>query len=589
MASLEAGWSEGAELHRRVDRHKWCVTRSDLAAFRRLVRKAVSTGEIRPTALDDFDPADRTIGPNLYTVNEQLVKPTTAAAGGMSWALMLHPEGLTCDLFVTHAWQEGVYELIDRVLYSWPRGARHAYICVLANPQNLDIGGLIGEPRESPFARSLAIAKWMLVVPNQRGSIYQRMWCAYEAYLAYTADKTILVARVPCSRQAMLLAAVYVSAAVLIGLAVGWLRAHVIRAGLTRAENVAFYPAVILPYMGSAIFSSRWLPGVRRACHYCGAAWFGYFFATSWMRNDHFSFVEEADAIRMRATLLAGVCYFVIAEVDTMRSTLAYAESCQLRQGYSGSIMDASCAVQRDADYILREIGGKAGEVDHAIQVLIRAGLWSRSMRMASAVGVDLKDASHINFATPCTMWAVQLMLDSMLISMADRWNKSLGFANFALQALWVAVLMWKPPHTRAFGIRAITVLSTVFCSLATTIHVVVVHVLARAESHAAPLWQAYGALGLAFQLFGVAVLLAGVGHVAQWPLCGRCLAQSLLMAADCSCVRRRQRLRTEGQGGGPPVCEPSPERQGDTGAASGQAPPPKPSVSDACAEEIAL
>jgi hypothetical protein len=40
----------------------------------------------------------------MYTITDQFIKPTTHAAGGMSWALMLHPEGLQCDLFVSHAW-----------------------------------------------------------------------------------------------------------------------------------------------------------------------------------------------------------------------------------------------------------------------------------------------------------------------------------------------------------------------------------------------------------------------------------------------------------------------------------------------------
>jgi predicted PurR-regulated permease PerM len=39
-------------------------------------------------------------GPSIYTVNEQYIKPITAAAGKMSWALMMHPLGLDCDLFL---------------------------------------------------------------------------------------------------------------------------------------------------------------------------------------------------------------------------------------------------------------------------------------------------------------------------------------------------------------------------------------------------------------------------------------------------------------------------------------------------------
>jgi len=34
-------------------------------------------------------------------VNEQYIKPVTAEAGKMSWALMRNPDGLDCDLFVS--------------------------------------------------------------------------------------------------------------------------------------------------------------------------------------------------------------------------------------------------------------------------------------------------------------------------------------------------------------------------------------------------------------------------------------------------------------------------------------------------------
>jgi len=40
-------------------------------------------------------------------VNEYYVKPVTRAAGGMSYALMKHPEGLLCEVFISHAWAEG--------------------------------------------------------------------------------------------------------------------------------------------------------------------------------------------------------------------------------------------------------------------------------------------------------------------------------------------------------------------------------------------------------------------------------------------------------------------------------------------------
>merc|ERR1712048_794396 len=97
-------------------------TRKDLRYLRKVVQDRVSMG---------------------------LIKPVTLQAGSTSWALMCNKEGLKCDLFVTHGWQEGVYEFIDKVLNSWPSGAQHAYCCMLSNPQNLDVGDLIASPSQS--------------------------------------------------------------------------------------------------------------------------------------------------------------------------------------------------------------------------------------------------------------------------------------------------------------------------------------------------------------------------------------------------------------------------------------------------------
>ena len=68
---------------------------------------------------------------------------------------------------------------------------------MLSNPQNLDIGDLIASPRESPFAQALASASHMLVVPNRKISIYTRVWCDYEAFLAYKGGKVIYTASAP--------------------------------------------------------------------------------------------------------------------------------------------------------------------------------------------------------------------------------------------------------------------------------------------------------------------------------------------------------------------------------------------------------
>ena len=72
------------------------------------------------------------------------------------------------------------------------------YCCLLANPQNLDIGQLLsGPPKESPFAKAMRSASHVLVIPNDKVSIYTRLWCVYEAYLGTCWHKTCLMPTQP--------------------------------------------------------------------------------------------------------------------------------------------------------------------------------------------------------------------------------------------------------------------------------------------------------------------------------------------------------------------------------------------------------
>ena len=159
------------ELHQSVPADRWCVTYWDLTFLRQEVKTALGCGQIQPEP--DVPEA---YGPSIYTVTEQYIKPVTRQAGKMSWALMRNPQGLQCDLFISHAWQEGVFEFLGKVRNSWPRGVKTAWCCMLANPQNLDISSFLQSPTTSPFAIALRAADVMLVVPNRQQSVYTRLW-----------------------------------------------------------------------------------------------------------------------------------------------------------------------------------------------------------------------------------------------------------------------------------------------------------------------------------------------------------------------------------------------------------------------------
>ena len=166
--------------------------------FREQVIDAMRRGDIkgqpdpsRPFYYPQEKFLNRKIGPNMHQVNMGLIKPITLAGDessdfipGLSYSLMMNyaSGGLPCEVFFSHAWDEGVFELLDRAIVAWPPGCKGAYICCLSNPQNLNIGSLIGSRIDcSPFYRILTHApppKWFTMLANTNTPIHSRLWYA---------------------------------------------------------------------------------------------------------------------------------------------------------------------------------------------------------------------------------------------------------------------------------------------------------------------------------------------------------------------------------------------------------------------------
>eukprot|EP00434_Breviolum_minutum_P033673 symbB.v1.2.029797.t1/scaffold3299.1/size59503/2 len=173
------------DLHRRVPPERWCITRAEFDEFVEEVFFCWHANEI-PENPQHPNPLHWNAhhGPNLYDVNTHVVKPRTRAAGGMSYALMKHPNGLDCEVFVSHSWHGGIFHLKRGVNRGWPEmhQRRNLYCCLLANPQNLDLDEFLGgDLTETPFALALQKASHLLVVPNPSVGVYSRLWCVYEA------------------------------------------------------------------------------------------------------------------------------------------------------------------------------------------------------------------------------------------------------------------------------------------------------------------------------------------------------------------------------------------------------------------------
>ncbi|CAK0886213.1 unnamed protein product [Prorocentrum cordatum] len=368
---------DGSRLHNIISAHRWCVTRTDLEQFRRLVRRAVLDGRIKPTETDMFDPTENVIGPCVYSVTDQYIKPVTARAGNPSWALMLHPDGLACDLFITHSWQEGIYELIDKVMYSWPAGKSHAYICFLSNPQNLDIAHLVSSPTDSPFAHALRSATDMMVVPNRKGSIYSRVWCVYEAHLAYTLDKQIFCAASPVhnfwprvvSRLGECFVGLSIGAACCIIL-VFCAFDHLV----VPFRNLCILAMFVTKIRYNMMRKTPSCTACRRSC--CVVVLFAGISLGVVLQMDLMHLVNWAGALLLCAF---GLCM----EADRLWAVIAVREKVSLCLGYTGHVRDARCSVNEDGQRIRAELleGSQELAVDQSVECLIRTGLSTRHLR----------------------------------------------------------------------------------------------------------------------------------------------------------------------------------------------------------------
>jgi len=372
-----------------------------------------------PTQRDRFDATDGIIGPCIHTVNQQLIKPITARAGGMSWALMLHPEGLPCDLFVTHCWREGIYEFIDKVLNSWPGRARHAYCCMLSNPQTSDIANLISSPSTSPFARALRASSYMLVVPNQQCSIYSRIWCAYEAFLAYSDSKPIFTASAPVlglwrevSQVVMTIVGVFIVGVAVAakfeidesGLLAGVdIRTDVLGGGAAALACFLQLPPAVLRASSPVTRSMAYVSGAISAVY---MSLTGRIAAEMCARNGLFG--NFTSRCLIDAFLGVGLCIgSATMEADRLWLIRAQQEASQLLTGYTGRLRDASASKEEDKEKILEELiaSGMENDVDSAIQVLLHSGVSSPMLRTAVANAGNLEQASSWNLSMVVVKW----------------------------------------------------------------------------------------------------------------------------------------------------------------------------------------
>lgn len=544
----------GQEMHNRIPADEWCVTKRDLRFLRREVQRAIREGVIRPTQRDNFAATDLEYGPTIYTVTEQFIKPITRDAGGMSWALMRNPGGLKCDIFVTHAWQEGVFEFLEKVLDSWPRGRKHIWCCMLSNPQNLNIAKLIQRPSESPFAIALRSASCMLVVPNQHSSIYTRLWCAYEAFLAWEAEKVILTAT--ASHKKRIWRTVPVAA--LCGLA-----------GYIAAKNRFLVSDQLSGPVTITVFVLAWYPLILLAALVRSSIWrrFWNCFGTFWSA---LSLGLLLDSYQGHSTIVASfpskkeeihadwrnilfqltfstIVFFITSEIDRARSEVQVEEAEKLIAGFSGTIENARCTRASDEAAIRQEIGDRVASVDYSINVLIQAGMSTPDLRQAAELGVDVSSFSHFSFAfmvfSNCTSFPHDLDWNG---GGFDRITTVLNFVGCIFAIVWMVFISRSPPDKRIFSYQVLQRLCLTVCWPP---WYVMGFLWQAGVTDAATTLLVIQCSGPIMWMLVLPLSFAGLFRLAQLPWCGPKLAQLFVLRGCRSLVcsrSQRERIFTD-------------------------------------------
>ncbi|CAE7450254.1 unnamed protein product [Symbiodinium sp. CCMP2456] len=451
-----------------VPPERWCVTKHDLEDFQSEVMVALRQKRITPPPSDGgFD----SYGPSIYAVTEQYIKPTTQGKY-FSWALKKHPDGLDCDVFISHAWQEGIFEFLEKVLNSWPKPARNAWCCMLANPQNLNIAVLLRSPRQSPFACALEQATYVLAVPNRKSSIYTRLWCAYEAHLASEQGKVVLIARRPIGHdflQAVPMLMVATAFGAVLGIVIRNFTEARDRMGANLATIILLVAVLLL---GTLVHG----PQKRRAMNLCGVACSACLFF-SWLTR-HFwlplpTGSEIVPKILQHWTIAIALCAFWMAEVDRICSESLEEEAVQLNRGLEdqASVEFATCTQESDAVQIRAEIGDSFYQVDHSISVLLSAGMSTPTLRSIADAGVNIDGAGHYEITVPFVCLVPMIVVNIGRVYLAAlylqdelHYQAILSMRTIlCLAKACLVVLIWRSCHEeRAFIFKMITKLTAI-------------------------------------------------------------------------------------------------------------------------------
>ncbi|CAE7297732.1 unnamed protein product, partial [Symbiodinium sp. KB8] len=248
-----------------------------------------------------------------------------------------------------------------------------------------------------------------------------------------------------------------------------------------------------------------------------------------------------------RLLLFAGLTFFLLLEVDRVNGVAKMEEAKHLSSGFLGSIVQATCSKQADAERIFAEIGQKTADVDYAIHVLLAAGMSSPRLREIARRGVDIRGAGHAEIALPfvalvpltcVALWSLYCCLFYL------RHNIVLRFVPIELihgitvaDRLGLLLLLWRSPRDeRCFILKMMSKVVAVYM-------IICCPIIGVWETHPSKVaqYRVWFAVPLTVYTSMLGLACLGMKRLGSLPFCGTALLQLFLARGRGCCVLRSE------------------------------------------------
>ncbi|CAE7891882.1 unnamed protein product [Symbiodinium necroappetens] len=290
-------------------------------------------------------------------------------------------------------------------------------------PQNLSdyISRLIQVPRTSPFALALQNSTHMLAVPTRECSIYSRLWCGYEAYLATYYNKVVITARPSLEWLPSLAVGMAIWA---VGAIAGFFWSTV------GAESTASSTATFETWKSvTHALQVSYALGMQPPFAFEDAAAGCVVLVVLCGRSSHcVAFLNLLGALavgfilgfwakifgalaQLPLRIIAGdptgkffliplfAVFVATSEMDRLRALQRKQEATLLELPQNARVQDAQCGKPEDTLTITNEIGDRWGHVEASVKVLLDSGMSTPALREVTQHGFSVRGLADVKFS----------------------------------------------------------------------------------------------------------------------------------------------------------------------------------------------